>query len=272
MITVTKNKFPFLLFEIREGLYAVSAESVREIVILPNVSLIPNSPPEVRGVINLRGKVLPLVDLRVKLGLPTAKKELDDLIQLLLDRERDHHDWLNELEASVRNKRPFTMEQNPHACKFGRWYEKFQTDNSLLKMTLKKMDEPHKIIHATARDVLQMAEHGEVDGAMQILTARKNEELASLSKLFAEARRQLHEHHRELAVVVNNGEKRFAFTIDRVEAVERISEGDIEEMAGTIANHSRSCDWRVGKRNKTNQTILLFNETAFFNSETVLQS
>jgi len=55
---------------------------------------------------------------------------------------------LTELEASWREQRPFKMARDPHACRFGLWYDRYQTDNNLLKMTLKKMDEPHQIIHA----------------------------------------------------------------------------------------------------------------------------
>jgi purine-binding chemotaxis protein CheW len=95
-ISVSKGSspLPFVIFRVKDGLYAVSSESVREIVILPAVVGLPNPAPEIRGVINLRGKVLTLVDLRVKLGLPSAKAEMDALIQLLHDRERDHHNCI----------------------------------------------------------------------------------------------------------------------------------------------------------------------------------
>ena len=233
---------------------------------LPKVVEVPGLPPEIRGVINLRGKVMPLIDLRVKLGLPSAKTELDELIQLLHDREKDHHNWLKELESCVRERRPFKMARNPHACKFGLWYDKFQTDNNLLKMALKKMDEPHKIIHASADGILQMVEQGDMDGAEKLLAARRNGELAELSKLFEEARRILREHQRELAVVLNRGDKRFAISIDMVEAVERIPEEGIEPMPATLACRSEQHQWRIGKRVKTSQTILLMDEDFLFSS------
>jgi purine-binding chemotaxis protein CheW len=227
-------------------------------------------PPEIRGVINLRGKVMQLIDLRVKLGLPSAKAEFDELIQLLHDREQDHHNWLTELEACVRERRPFKMAKDPHACKFGLWYDKYQTDNSLLKMTLKKMDEPHQIIHATAEEVLQMVERGDLDGAMKLLAARRNGELAELSKLFEEARRILREHQRELSVVLNRGEKRFAISIDLVEAVERIPEEGIEPLPAALAGQSEKLQWRIGKRAKTSQTVLLLDEDFLFASEAAI--
>jgi purine-binding chemotaxis protein CheW len=256
----TTNKLPFVLFQVKEGLYAVSVQNVREIVILPKVVSIPNVPPEIRGVINLRGKVMPLIDLRTKFGLPSADADLGELIQLLHDRERDHHHWLAELEACVREHRPFKLARDPHACKFGLWYDTYQTDNSLLKMALKKMDGPHHRIHAAADEILQEVERGNLKGALELLAARRNGELGELSKLFEESRRILQEHHRELAVVLVRGEKRFAVSIDLVEAVERIPEENIEPMSAAVAAQGDRHHWRIGKRSKTNQPILLLDE------------
>jgi purine-binding chemotaxis protein CheW len=260
MTPTAADKLPFVIFQVKEGLYAVGSKNVREIVMLPKVVEVPDLPPEIRGVINLRGKVMQLIYLRVKLGLPSAKVELDELIQLLHDREQDHHNWLRELESCVRERRPFKMARDPHACKFGLWYDKFQTDSSLLNMALQKMDEPHKIIHATAELVLQQAERGDLDGAMELLAARRNGELAELSRLFEEARRILREHQRELAVVLNRGDKHFAISIDLVEAVERIPEEGIEPLLAALAGQAEKLRWRIGKRARTNQTILLLNE------------
>ena len=263
------NKLPFVLFQVKEGLYAVGSEHVREIVILPPVTGVPNLPPEVRGVINLRGKVMPLLDLRVKLGLPSAKTELDALIQLLRDREQDHYNWLTELESCVREHRPFKLARDPHACKFGLWYDNYKAENSLLKMALQKMDAPHQIIHACAIEVLQKAEAGDMAGAAGLLAARRNGELAELSKLFEEARQILREHQRELAVVLAHGDKRFAISIDLVEAVERIPEAGIEPMSAALTGQSGQHQWRIGKRIKTNQTILLLDTDFLFSAETV---
>ena len=269
MASRSPNQLPFVLFYVKEGLYAVGAENVREIVMLPKVVSVPNLPPEIRGVINLRGKVMPLIDLRVKLGLPSAQTELDQLVQLLHDREQDHHQWLNELEACVREHRPFKLGRDPHGCKFGLWYDHYQTDNSLLKMALKKMDEPHQRIHAAAAEVLKRTEAGYPAGAMALLAERRNHELAELVKLFDEARRILREHHRELAVVLAHGEKRFAISIDVMEAVERIPEANIEPLSAVIAGQSENAQWRIGKRIKSNQTLLLLDEDFLVRSTAV---
>jgi len=52
--------------------YAVSIVKVSEIVEYETVTTVPNTPPWVRGVTNLRGRVVPVIDLAVKFGLPAS--------------------------------------------------------------------------------------------------------------------------------------------------------------------------------------------------------
>jgi chemotaxis signal transduction protein len=263
------SPLPFLLFQVKNSLYAVGAENVREIVILPSVTAMPNLPPEIRGVINLRGKVLPLVDLRVKLGLPSAKTELDELVQLLHDREQDHRNWLTELEHCVREQRPFKLARDPHQCRFGVWYDRFQTENTLLKMALAKMDAPHQAIHASADQVLRLVEQGDSNGALRLLEDRRDHELAQLIGLFNEIRQLLREQVRELAVVLGHGDNRLAITIDQVEAVERIPEGNIEPMPTALQFQAGQLPWQVGKRGRTSETILMLDADCLFRSQAV---
>lgn len=265
-ISVQKLRLPFLLFQLREGLYALPSEIIREIVILPAVVAVPGAAPEIRGVINLRGKIIQLLDLRLKLGMPSVKAELEALIQLLHDREQDHRNWLAALEASVLEHKPFTLSRDPHACKFGLWYDNYKTDDSLLKMVLKKMDEPHQLIHASASLVLQLVESGQREEAIRLLELRRTETFGVLHRLFDEARTMLREHNRELAIVLYRGEKRIAISVDRVESVERIPDESIETVPAAAVGQSGSRDWRIGKRTKTNQTILLLDEDSLLSS------
>jgi purine-binding chemotaxis protein CheW len=58
----------FLTFRLAEQLYALPAETVAEIIQLPAVSRVPQSPPALLGLANLRGMVLPLVSVRQLIG------------------------------------------------------------------------------------------------------------------------------------------------------------------------------------------------------------
>lgn len=59
----------FLTFKIDEEIYAANVSKVLSILELTKITKIPRTPDYIRGVINLRGTVLPIVDLRIKFGL-----------------------------------------------------------------------------------------------------------------------------------------------------------------------------------------------------------
>lgn len=60
----------YLTFSLAGETYGMSVLVVREIIRLCPVTPVATMPPHVRGVINLRGRVIPLVDLRARFGLP----------------------------------------------------------------------------------------------------------------------------------------------------------------------------------------------------------
>lgn len=63
----------YLTFALGAEKFAISVNSVQEIVELEQVTKVPNAPHFMLGIINLRGKVLPLLDTRLKLGLSKAE-------------------------------------------------------------------------------------------------------------------------------------------------------------------------------------------------------
>jgi purine-binding chemotaxis protein CheW len=62
-----------VVFELGAELYGVEIARVHEIIRLQTVTRVPRAPAFVEGVINLRGKVIPVVDLRRRFGLPSAE-------------------------------------------------------------------------------------------------------------------------------------------------------------------------------------------------------
>jgi purine-binding chemotaxis protein CheW len=66
----TSRSGKYLSFHLGDEEYAIQVLKVREIVKLQHITGVPETPVEMKGVINLRGKVIPVVDLRLRFGLP----------------------------------------------------------------------------------------------------------------------------------------------------------------------------------------------------------
>ncbi len=60
----------YLTFDLADEEYGLEILRVREIIGMMDITPVPRTPDFVLGVINLRGKVIPVVDLRLKFGLP----------------------------------------------------------------------------------------------------------------------------------------------------------------------------------------------------------
>ncbi len=62
----------YLTFVLGGAEYGIAVRRVREIIKVLPITPVPQSPPAVKGVINLRGKVIPVVDLSLKFGVASA--------------------------------------------------------------------------------------------------------------------------------------------------------------------------------------------------------
>jgi purine-binding chemotaxis protein CheW len=60
----------YLTFQLGKEEFAVQVLHVREIMGVQEITAVPQMPHYVKGVLNLRGKVIPVIDLRLKFGLP----------------------------------------------------------------------------------------------------------------------------------------------------------------------------------------------------------
>ena len=66
-----------VVFELGDEKYGTDINTVREIIRMPTVTQMPGTPEHVRGVINLRGRVIPVVDLRTRFRLPATELTAD---------------------------------------------------------------------------------------------------------------------------------------------------------------------------------------------------
>ena len=69
----TEMSGPFVTFAVGTHLFGVPVEQVQDILTLHAIAPVPLGPSEVRGMINLRGRIVTVVDVRIRLGLKPAE-------------------------------------------------------------------------------------------------------------------------------------------------------------------------------------------------------
>jgi purine-binding chemotaxis protein CheW len=87
----TEKLKTFLSFRLGEELFAANVSKVVEILELPRITKVPMAPSYMRGVINLRGNVLPVIDSRKKFGLPFTDDTINTniiVINIFMDNQQ----------------------------------------------------------------------------------------------------------------------------------------------------------------------------------------
>jgi len=83
----------YLTFTLADEEFALDISKVREVLDYTTITKVPRMPDFLRGVINLRGNVVPVVDLRMKLGMPPTERSVSTCIvitEIEMDGETVH--------------------------------------------------------------------------------------------------------------------------------------------------------------------------------------
>lgn len=106
----------YLVFDLGKEEFGIRVLKVREIMGIQDITAVPQTPAYVKGVINLRGKVIPVVDLRLKFGLPEIEYTQRTCI-IVVQVEMEAHSMLMGIVvdgvAEVLNLAPADIEDTP---------------------------------------------------------------------------------------------------------------------------------------------------------------
>ena len=116
METVTETT-QYLTFKLDEEVFALDVAKVREILEESSITKVPQTPEFMRGVINLRGSVVPVIDLRLKFGMSRTEKTVNTCIIVVEVQLEDEVIVLGALADSVQEvieMEPSQIEAAPH--------------------------------------------------------------------------------------------------------------------------------------------------------------
>jgi purine-binding chemotaxis protein CheW len=247
---------PWLIVRLKHRSFALPTQEVRELVMKPEVTCVPDSPPFVRGVMNIRGRMLPLVDLRLRVGMKAASEEAASFCALMEQRRQDHVNWLNELEASVREQRDFKLATDPHRCAFGRWYDSYTAENIWIGALLRRFADPHRQIHAVASNVIALSSKGDSASANVLIEQTRRGVLSKMIRLFASLQELIQESSQEIAVVLETGSRSFAVSVDEAAEVTKFDPEKLGELPLISSNGVAS---QFGIRGKDEPLVLMLS-------------
>jgi len=77
---VDKNSKQYVIFRIGDQEFGADIHKVSIVEKMMNIARVPTTPPYIKGVINLRGEIIPVLSLRIKFGLPEIETDDDTRI------------------------------------------------------------------------------------------------------------------------------------------------------------------------------------------------
>ena len=257
MLRTYPAEMPWAIVQVKKQLFAIPTQDMREIIMPKETARVPNVPEYILGVVNIRGAVMPLLDLRKRIGLPSAGEEMEQFCALMEQREQDHRKWLAELEASVNERRSFGLTTDPHKCAFGKWYDVYRSDDSWIAAQLRKFDAPHQEIHGIGVEVSRLVSQNAYAEAEQLVTRTRQGDLSKMLKLFAELKELVRHSSRGVGIILKHDGKPFAVSVDVALSIEKFPPGAIEEVAELVRVKNDGVVRRLAKRAKTQEIVLL---------------
>ena len=82
-LSETTGSMQLVSFKLANETYGIEITRIREIILVGDITRVPKTPRYIKGLINLRSSVIPVIDLRVRFGLPDGELNEDSRIMVL---------------------------------------------------------------------------------------------------------------------------------------------------------------------------------------------
>lgn len=180
------SEHPYLTFRLGSSLYGIDTFAVEEIFFLPELTPIPEAPRDIVGVVNVRGYVMPVMDINIRFGYQTTDYKLTDSVIVLTSGELK----VGMIVHEVQEVRTIAQEEITSELAHGRNISgaerrKFVAGIARHNENIIVLVDPEKLIHYIGTQELPSSEeHLEAE----IKTSRTGEEFYTQSELLQKQR------------------------------------------------------------------------------------
>ena len=256
-------ELPWIIFKVSKNTYAVNSTNVLSITNLEDEQIgVPNIQSYIRGLMNFRGNMIPLIDLKRIFKEEPLEKIVSEYSAMITARKHDHINWTNELDRCIKSGEQFGLAVDPHECAFGKWYYNYKPENNIIAHHIKKVEEPHRLLHLAAAEYNNCNkdhEHCNREECLKdVLDRVKEEYMPEIIRILDSSINVLKNNLKELLIVVEYNNFKAGLIVDSVLSIEAIpsmyGQGDMNnEYYNTKLISS------IGKTEKTETTVLMLD-------------
>lgn len=248
--------------------FGLNIQVVREIIRVPELVKTPNAPEYVMGLISLRDKLLPLVDLRLLFGQTQRSDEQDKIIKDLLNQKEEHSLWMNAVREQFSDFESDEQKQfDIPDYKIKIWLDQFQSDYELLQVEIGKLQQIASEIMVATQDCMKkpFAEAKEyVKTGFSAISNRMEE-------LFDEAIKIIRENDEQRVVVTEVNGMEVGLMVDRVREVMRIPKSLIDPPPKLVAEGNTQAERGVAKLDDGKRLVMILDNSQLFDDDTITE-
>ncbi|MBF0378863.1 MAG: chemotaxis protein CheW [Desulfamplus sp.] len=262
-------------FRVADDEYAFDIAKVSEILKVSRISAVPNVPDYVLGLFTIRNHLLPILDMRRLLGLPTLISERQEMLEQAVESENR---WAEDILNSLESGKKFSGTFDSKKTTFGIWLESYNTSSVELELVAKRLKRERTELYSVGKKLMESAissNKGAIDSevvsnadALQI-----REQFNALSKgvssTIKEFKEKMAAHIREdqRTMVVECESMTIGFLVDWVDEVLRIPKSVIDKTPAMAASRKKEIK-SVAKLDSGDRLIMIMDESALVSEET----
>jgi purine-binding chemotaxis protein CheW len=220
-------ELPWLVFKLHDLAYTINSRIVTSILQMPpTVTPIASAPPMFRGVLNFRGEVLPLLDLRTLFGLTSGVREAQEMNEQFAQMKEAHFAWVNALRDYLENGTSFTKSLDPATCALGKLLNKYLSSTGTASPVVKSLDLIHRRLHDGGKALIEKTKLNPNIKRAELVNDADFKALESIPREVSNRLDQLLEtltgNRREMIVVISNDDVSLGLIVDEVVAVDSL--------------------------------------------------
>lgn len=255
----TEITYPHVIFRLCNELFSISGKYVSSIQQFPDKLIqVPHVPDYVRGTFSYLGKTISLVDLRALFGWPTVEEEYQKFSEMIDHRKQDHLNWVRTLEECLEENKAFPLATDFHQCALGRWRDRYETQSDAIAHHLKKIDPPHRELHAMALEAMKCSQDCEncarEECQKKVLKRMTDQLVPQIIALLDEAKDMFKDIEYREMVLVLNGERPVSLLVDDVIAVDDLI--DEENDGLSKSTKKQAFIHKIQRYNRTQELIM----------------